>query len=142
MTATPASGYGFVNWTQNGSVVSTSASYTFPLTGNTTLVANFVQQQGAARGQLEAAGSALHRACECTFFTAEDLAFDERLRNCRAVDRHKGPRLARAQIMQGARHQLLACTAFPRDEHGHDDAQSQRHFVADDLSRFAHGTEQ
>ena len=41
MTATANSGYNFVNWTANGSVVSTSASYTFTLNSNVTLVANF-----------------------------------------------------------------------------------------------------
>src|SRR4029077_1894536 len=41
VTATANSGYSFVNWTQNGSVVSTSASYTFTLNSNVTLVANF-----------------------------------------------------------------------------------------------------
>jgi kumamolisin len=35
------SGYSFVNWTENGSVVSTSASYSFTANGNRTLVANF-----------------------------------------------------------------------------------------------------
>jgi subtilase family serine protease len=47
VTATPNSGYQFVNWTQNGSVVSTSASYSFTVTGNRTLVANFVQTSGS-----------------------------------------------------------------------------------------------
>ena len=41
VTATANSGYSFVNWTASGSVVSTSASYTFTLNGNVTLVANF-----------------------------------------------------------------------------------------------------
>jgi subtilase family serine protease len=41
--ATANSGYVFANWTENGSVVSTSASYTFTLTANVTLVANFNQ---------------------------------------------------------------------------------------------------
>ena len=41
VTATASSGYSFVNWTANGSVVSTSAAYTFTLNANTTLVANF-----------------------------------------------------------------------------------------------------
>ncbi|MES2277747.1 MAG: ice-binding family protein [Bacteroidota bacterium] len=40
-TATPAAGYTFVNWTENGTAVSTSSSYQFTLTGNRTLVANF-----------------------------------------------------------------------------------------------------
>ncbi|MEI6751605.1 MAG: LamG-like jellyroll fold domain-containing protein [Paludibacter sp.] len=41
IVATPNSGYTFVNWTENGAQVSTSASYTFTVSGNRTLVANF-----------------------------------------------------------------------------------------------------
>jgi hypothetical protein len=39
--ATPASGYVFVSWTENGVPVSTSASYTFTLATNRVLAANF-----------------------------------------------------------------------------------------------------
>jgi len=43
LTATPASGYAFVNWTNSvGTPVSTSATYSFTITENTTLTANFV----------------------------------------------------------------------------------------------------
>ena len=42
-TASQNSGYTFVNWTENGNVVSSSASYNFILTDNRTLVANFNQ---------------------------------------------------------------------------------------------------
>jgi len=41
VTATVNPGYTFTNWTENGAIVSTSAAYTFPLTANRTLVANF-----------------------------------------------------------------------------------------------------
>ena len=41
VTASTNSGYTFSSWTENGSVVSTSASYTFTVNGNRTLVANF-----------------------------------------------------------------------------------------------------
>jgi len=41
VTATPNSGYTFTNWTENGTAVSTNLSYTFTITGNRTLVANF-----------------------------------------------------------------------------------------------------
>jgi translation elongation factor P/translation initiation factor 5A len=41
VVATPNSGFRFVNWTENGSVVSTNASYSFTLNGNRSLVANF-----------------------------------------------------------------------------------------------------
>lgn len=44
VTATPATGYAFTNWTENGNVVSTRANYTFIVTGNRTLVANFTLQ--------------------------------------------------------------------------------------------------
>ncbi len=44
VTATPANGYTFVRWTENGTQVSTNASYTFTVTGNRTLVAHFQQQ--------------------------------------------------------------------------------------------------
>ena len=44
VTATAYSGFTFTNWTENGSVVSTQANYTFTVTGNRTLVANFQAQ--------------------------------------------------------------------------------------------------
>ena len=47
VTATANSGYSFVNWTENGSVVSTSASYQFTVTGNRTLEADFVYAPGS-----------------------------------------------------------------------------------------------
>ena len=45
VTATPNTGYTFLRWTENGNQVSTNASYTFTVTGNRTLVAQFAQQQ-------------------------------------------------------------------------------------------------
>ena len=41
LVATANSGYSFTNWTENGTVVSTNASYSFTVTDNRTLVANF-----------------------------------------------------------------------------------------------------
>ena len=43
VNATAATGYTFTNWTENGNVVSTNASYTFSVTANRTLVAHFTQ---------------------------------------------------------------------------------------------------
>ena len=37
----PNPGYSFVNWTENGTIVSANSSYTFPLNATRTLVANF-----------------------------------------------------------------------------------------------------
>ena len=39
--AQPNSGYGFQNWTVNGNVVSSITNYTFAVTSNEALVANF-----------------------------------------------------------------------------------------------------
>ena len=43
VTATPADGYMFTNWTNNNTVVSTDAEYTFNVTNNIDLVANFAE---------------------------------------------------------------------------------------------------
>jgi hypothetical protein len=42
VSVTPNAGYGFANWTENGTVVSTARSYTFTNIVNRSLVANFV----------------------------------------------------------------------------------------------------
>ena len=41
VSATANNGYSFTNWTENGNVVSTNANYTFTVSGDRTLVANF-----------------------------------------------------------------------------------------------------
>lgn len=56
LTATPATGYAFVNWKEGSTVVSTSASYTFAVTGNRTLTANFVQTYTVAATAVPANG--------------------------------------------------------------------------------------
>ena len=43
LTATANAGYIFMNWTENGEVVSTEAAYSFTVTGDRDLVANFMQ---------------------------------------------------------------------------------------------------
>ncbi len=44
VTATANEGYDFINWTEGSTVVSTNAEYTFNVTANRTLVANFEEQ--------------------------------------------------------------------------------------------------
>lgn len=43
LTATPNDGFAFVNWTKNGSIVSSDATYSFTVTGNDNYVAHFVR---------------------------------------------------------------------------------------------------
>lgn len=45
VTATANVGYNFVNWTENGSQVSAEAEYSFAVTGNRNLLANFTSQE-------------------------------------------------------------------------------------------------
>jgi M6 family metalloprotease-like protein len=45
VSAIPASGYGFENWTQNGNIVSSDPDYTFTVNGSVNLVANFAVLQ-------------------------------------------------------------------------------------------------
>ncbi|MGZ3821830.1 MAG: ice-binding family protein [Mucilaginibacter sp.] len=52
VTAIPNIGYTFTNWTDNGVIASTSASYTFALNANRTLVANFTNIVGIGPGQI------------------------------------------------------------------------------------------
>jgi len=46
LTATPATGYTFTNWTEVGTQVSTSATYSFTANASRTLLANFTQNTG------------------------------------------------------------------------------------------------
>ncbi len=46
LTATPATGYTFTNWTENGEEVSTEATYSFVVSRERNLVANFVASSG------------------------------------------------------------------------------------------------
>lgn len=50
LTATPKTGFDFVNWTENGTVVGASATYSFQVTGNRfNLVANFARKKYTIR---------------------------------------------------------------------------------------------
>ena len=65
LTATPSTGYAFVNWTKNGSVVSSNANYSFTVTDNGDYVAHFavarytitLVAQPAEGGSLHGAGN-------------------------------------------------------------------------------------
>ena len=47
VNASPNSGWAFANWTENGQIVSTSVTYTFTLTSDCTLIANFIETDAA-----------------------------------------------------------------------------------------------
>ena len=58
VAATPSQGYNFVNWTENGTPVSTNASYTFTVTSNRNLVANFEGETVEIKVNIDPAESA------------------------------------------------------------------------------------
>jgi hypothetical protein len=58
VTATPNQRYLFINWTENGNVVSTNESYTFTVTGNRALIANFEVRTCKITASVDPIGSA------------------------------------------------------------------------------------
>ncbi len=74
--ATPAEGYAFTNWTDDGEVASEYADYTFTVTSNRTLVANFTELQpdeysiqvsaNPTEGGTVEGGGTYHEGDQCT----------------------------------------------------------------------------
>ena len=67
------SGYTFTNWTENGSQVSTNANYTFTVTSNRNLVANFTQQSQAPTGAINGVFSV--SASQRVYFSQGNLQY-------------------------------------------------------------------
>jgi uncharacterized protein YkwD len=59
ITATANPGYRFLNWTENGVIVSTNASHTFPLSANRSFVANFQRVQTITLAASPSAGGSV-----------------------------------------------------------------------------------
>ena len=70
----------------------------------------------------EEAAFVLDRAGERAALVAEELRFEERLRQRAAVDRDELAVLADRRVMDGARDELLARPALARQEHGRGDS--------------------
>ena len=82
VTATANTGYTFANWTENGSVVSSSASYTFTVNANRTLVANFTAQSytisvsaNPSAGGSATGGGTYHYGETCTVSATPNTGF-------------------------------------------------------------------
>ena len=78
---------------------------------------DLVEEQGAAVGELELADAAPRSAGEGAGLVAEQLALHHRFGQGAGVDRHEGPAAATGQVVQGARHHLLAGAGFTEDQH-------------------------
>src|SRR5262249_13628949 len=79
---------------------------------------HFVEEQGAAGGQLEAPALEPVGAGEGTALVAEQLGLDQGLGQRGAVDRGEGPFGARAPLVDRARERLLARSAGAGEQHG------------------------
>ncbi len=78
---------------------------------------DLVQEDGAAVRHFELAAFLRIGAGERPFFVAEELRFQQRLRQRRARYRDEGFRRAVARVMDGARDHLFAGAAFSLDQH-------------------------
>ena len=95
-------------------------------------VAHFVEEQRAPVGLFEATSALSHGPGERTFFVPEQLAFEERFGQGRAVDRHElAGASARGSLMQGSRDLLLARAGLAEDQHG-------RRRIGDVADQFEH----
>src|SRR5581483_516255 len=73
-------------------------------------LADLVEEDRAAVGDLELAALPRRRSREGTLLVPEQLVFDERVGDRRAVDRDERTRMARRQLMDRAREELLPRT--------------------------------
>jgi hypothetical protein len=84
--------------------------------GHQAHVPDLVQEQGAAMGALERALAIRHRSRKGPAHVAEHLALDELVGDGRAIQLDEGLLAPRREGVDGARDQLLAGAALPRDE--------------------------
>ena len=80
-------------------------------------VADFIEEQRAALGLLEAAAPLRLRTGEGAALVAEEFALQQVLGNGGGVDGHKGAIGHGRMLVQRARHQFLARAGFAGDEH-------------------------
>ena len=80
-------------------------------------VGDFVQEERAAVGHLEAAHAVHLGVGEGALDVAEELAFEDALRQSAGVDGHQRAAGAQRNRMQGLRHQAFAGAVLAGDEH-------------------------
>jgi hypothetical protein len=79
-------------------------------------LADLVEEQRAAVGMLEDADLRLGRTGECAALVAEQLAFEQRADDGGTVDRDIAAVAARADLVEGARDELLSRSGLAGDE--------------------------
>ena len=97
-------------------------------------VTDFVQQQSAAVGTVKQPGAVTVGTGKGAFAVTEQLAFQQGLREGRAVLHDKGPVTARAAVMNRPGDDFFAGAGFAHQQHG---VGAVQHFV-DQVVRLAH----
>jgi hypothetical protein len=98
--------------------------------------ADFIEQESAAVGQLEAADAALGGAGEGAALVAKDFAFHEGFGDCRAVDGYEGAARAGREAVNRTRDNFLAGSGFAGDQHGGRARRGHFHDAHDFLHRL------
>src|SRR6185295_9007191 len=96
-------------------------------------LADLIEEQGAAVGELELADLARHRAGEGTALVAEQLALEDVAGNGAAVDGQEAFVTAGARPVQRVGHQFLAGAAVADDEHAGAGGSHQPHLLEEVL---------
>jgi hypothetical protein len=78
-------------------------------------VADFIKEERAAVALLETADALVHRTGEGTFLVAENLAFQQVVRDRGDVDGHKFLLRTRAELVDGSGDEFLPAPAFTGD---------------------------
>ena len=81
-------------------------------------VADLIQEERAVAGQLALAQLLDHRTREGTALMPEELRFQQRVDDRRAVDGHEGPQIIARVAVDDVGHQLLASAALTLKQHG------------------------
>ena len=103
--------------------------------------ADLVEEDRAVAGDFEQARLVANRTGEGASHVAEQLGFEQRLGQRRAVDAHERRRGARALIVDQPDDELLAGAALAVDEHGRIERRDARRQLQDVLHRLAAGDE-
>ena len=100
-------------------------------------IADLVQEERAAVGELELAAAPRQRPRERALLVAEQLGLDQLLGDGGAVDLYEGALAARGLHVDGARHQLLAAAVLAVDQHAPGGGRGGRDLLAQRPDRRA-----
>jgi hypothetical protein len=81
-------------------------------------ISDLIQKQCSAVSRLKASHGLRHRTREGSPLMAEELALQQRARNCRAIDGHKRMTASRTGVVNGLCDYFLTCACFATQKDG------------------------